>query len=158
MAKRLALALGAILLIAVGATGAYFALSIPRDVEAEKLLKEARVNLRNGNVDEARTKFQTVVQRYPRTDAAGAAITALFQMNDRDRAELQQKLANLEKARLADRARIGEVANLASRADKLATDISKRPAPQPTVARKPSAAKKPTPRKPTRRTTTRRRR
>ena len=140
MAKRLAIFFTSILLVAAGAVGAYLVVTIPRDIEAEKLLKQAREELKTDQRDEARKAFESVIQKYPRTDAAGAAINALFRMNDQERAAINQQLAALKKATQTDRTRIGNV-------EKLAVEISKRPPPPPTVVAK--SAPKPTPKKKT---------
>lgn len=97
---RRAVLLGIILVaLAAGAALAWVALSVPRDISAQGVLKEARDALRAGEIDAARARFQQVIKDYPRTDAAAAASYALFRLYDQERAELRARIELLERER-----------------------------------------------------------
>lgn len=143
----------ALLFLAIGGLTVYFALSIPNDIRAEALLKEARTDLQAGRKDEARGKFEEVVRNYPRTDAAAAATYALFRMVDQERRELESRVEKLRSERAAVLKQMGELGLRVDDASRQAKEAAAKaaapkPAPKPTVQKKA----------PTRRTTTRRRR
>src|SRR5512141_1047823 len=112
MVVKKSLVAAGILLFLVGSITGYFAWSIPRDVKAENLLKQARQDLQKGDREDARKKFEQVITQYPRTDAGAAAMYALFRMVDQDRndlrAEIDRELRQLEKARLQDQSQLKE--------------------------------------------------
>ena len=90
------IAIGALL---VGAGIAWVAISVPRDVRAETLLKDARAKLQKGDREGARKSFGEITKTYPRTDAAAAASYALFRLSEQEAAELRVKLDALEQTR-----------------------------------------------------------
>src|SRR5687767_10091822 len=124
MARRGSLLLTAFLFLILGVAAGYLFLSIPRDVRAEALLKQARQALQEKKSDEARQTFERVVKEYPRTDAAGAATYALFRILDQERQELERKLTALEKQRQTDAKKIADV-------ERVTTELAKRPVPAP---------------------------
>lgn len=81
----------------LGALVVYLMLSVPNDLRADGLLKDARKHLNDGKNDEARTALTKIVQQYPRTDAAAAATVALVSLNDKERDELARAIAQLRK-------------------------------------------------------------
>ena len=123
MIRRAALFSIVLLALATGAVVAWVGLSVPRDVSAQSILREARDAIRAGDVDVARAKLQQVIKDYPRTDAAAAASYALFRLDDQERAELRARIEILERERAeqgerlaaerrereADRQRMGEL-------------------------------------------------
>lgn len=139
--------------LVIGAVAVYLAITIPNDVKAETLLKEARSELQAGDRDDARQKFETVIKNHPRTDAAAAASYALFRLLDQDRKDLEEQIAVLEKERDALRAGMGDLDKRVGEASRKAEEAAAKPAPPP--AKKPVVKKKPTPK---RTTPTRRRR
>jgi hypothetical protein len=96
MIRRTTLVLASLLLVTLGAVGAWIALTVPRDVRAQSMLRDARTLLRQGAQTEARGKFLEVLENYPRTDAASAAAFALFRIEQRERAELEKRIAVIE--------------------------------------------------------------
>ena len=69
----------------LGAVIAYLVLTVPNDIEAGALLRSARKEIAAGHNDRGRETLTRVVQQYPRTDAAAAAIAALVSLADRER-------------------------------------------------------------------------
>jgi hypothetical protein len=96
MIRRTTLVLASLLLVTLGAVGAWIALTVPRDVRAQSVLRDARTLLRQGAQTEARGKFLEVLENYPRTDAASAAAFALFRIEQRERAALEKRVAAIE--------------------------------------------------------------
>src|SRR5439155_20067590 len=76
----------------LGAVIAYLVLTVPNDIEAGALLRSARKEIAAGHNDRGREALTRVVQQYPRTDAAAAAIAALVSLADRERQALQASL------------------------------------------------------------------
>ena len=111
MIRRAALLSIVLLALAAGAALAWVALSVPRDVSAQGVLREARDALRAGEVETARAKLQQVIKDYPRTDAAAAASYALFRLDDQDRAELRSRIELLERERAEQGARLAAERN-----------------------------------------------
>lgn len=101
--------LTALVFLLLGGAGTYLAMSIPNDIRAEAILKEARSHLQAGDRELAREKFETVVKSFPRTDAASAAAYALFRLLDSDREALAQKLEAMEKERAAIQKRMNDL-------------------------------------------------
>ncbi len=92
------IATGALL---IGAAVAWVAISVPRDVRAEALLKDARAKLQKGERDAARKSLQEIAKSYPRTDAAAAAAYALFRLSEQETAELRARLETVDRSRSA---------------------------------------------------------
>jgi thioredoxin-like negative regulator of GroEL len=79
----------------LGALVVYLMLSVPNDLRADALLKEARKHITDGNDDKARQSLAQVVQQYPRTDAAAAATVALVSLDKKERDQLQRAINQL---------------------------------------------------------------
>ncbi|HEY0593740.1 MAG TPA: hypothetical protein VGF40_18355 [Thermoanaerobaculia bacterium] len=109
MIRRSLAILIAITALLVGAAGAWVAVSVPRDVRAEALLKDARAKIQKGEREAARNSLQEIAKSYPRTDAAAAASYALFQMAEQDAAELRARLESLDQSRSAQEKRTAAV-------------------------------------------------
>ncbi|HYR27223.1 MAG TPA: hypothetical protein VEU30_02085, partial [Thermoanaerobaculia bacterium] len=77
MKIRFLLILTGIVSAILGAIVVYLVLSVPNDLRADSMLKDARKDLESKKNDDARKKLVSVVQQYPRTDAGAAAIAAL---------------------------------------------------------------------------------
>jgi hypothetical protein len=138
MAVRKSLVAIGFLLFLFGGVAGYFAWSIPRDVKAEVLLRQARKDLQKGNRDDARRKFELVITQYPRTDAGAAAMYALFRMVDQDRADLKadidRQMKQLASARAQDQSRLTEVEQMSKDAAAAAAkkpEVTKAPAKKP---------------------------
>jgi hypothetical protein len=136
----------------LGAIVVYLMLSVPNDLRADSLLKDARADIEKKNNVEARKKLSSIVQQYPRTDAAAAATVALMALADTDRQRLERELAlirtqNTQQTRQIDALQKG------------VTDIRNAPPKVVTVqAPPPKPAPKPVAKKPTKKKSTRRRR
>jgi hypothetical protein len=141
----------------LGATAAYLALSVPNDLRADALLKEARKDLTDGNNDKARESLSKIMLQYPRTDAAAAATVALWSLGRKERDDLAREIAVL-------RTQNQRQAQIVSNLQRTVTAVQNAPPKVVTVqapAPKPAPAKKVTPKKktsPKKKTTTRRRR
>jgi hypothetical protein len=139
----------------LGAIVVYFVLSVPNDLRADSILKEARQDLEAKKNADARKKLVTVVQQYPRTDAAAAATVALVTLADSEQQQLQRELSLV-------RAQNAQQTKLITDLQKSVTAIQNKPAPVVTVQAPPPkpAAKKVTTKKPTpkKKPTTKRRR
>lgn len=130
----------------LGAVVVYLVLSVPNDLKAGALLKEARQELAAGRADQARSGLSRVVQQYPRTDAAAAAVVALVTIAEEERKKLEGE--------------IGELRSEAQRQTRAIADLQKsveaiRNAPPKVIVQAPP---KPAPRPAARRPTTRSRR
>ncbi|HVR43173.1 MAG TPA: hypothetical protein VMS56_06955 [Thermoanaerobaculia bacterium] len=101
MVRRLLLVTLVLAGVLVGVAIAWVALSVPRDVRAEAMLREARTSLENGERDAARRSFRRVLRDYPRTDAAAAALFALLRIDEQELASLRARIDRLER-QLAD--------------------------------------------------------
>lgn len=135
----------------LGALVVYLFLSVPNDLRADELLKQARKHMTDGKNDLARESLTKIVQQYPRTDAAAAATVALVSLNDKDRADLARAIAAVRRSN-------EQQAKLISDLQKTVTEIKNAPPKVVTVtapAKKTPPKKKTTPKK---RTPTRRRR
>ena len=132
----------------LGATASYLALSVPNDLRADALLKQARKDLTDGNDEKARESLSKIVLQYPRTDAAGAATVALSSLAKKERDELARAVAllrtqNEQQTRLiADLQK--SVTAVRNAPPKVVTVQA--PAPKP-AAKKVTPKKKPTPKK-----------
>jgi hypothetical protein len=123
----------------LGATVAYLVLTVPNDIKANVLMKQARSELDAGHVDRAREALAKIVQQYPRTDAGASATVALVSIGDSERAKLQSEIGVLRREVAADKLRIGDVEV------KVAQFAIGPPAPTPPA---PPPDAKPAPKKP----------
>src|SRR5688572_7686056 len=95
-----------LLALVAGGTAVYFALSIPNDIAAERLFREARDLIKQKDTTGANERLRKIVREYPRTDAAASASVLLFQLSH-DRHEAAQKsIKNLEKQVVQQKAEI----------------------------------------------------
>lgn len=140
MRVRRVLIITAILSSLLGAVITYLVLTVPNDIEAGALLKSARMEIAAGHNDSARQELTRIVQQYPRTDAAAAAIAALVSIADRERQALQ---ASLDQTRRDADGQRKQLADLQQKIAALAA--APPPAPPP-----PPPQSKPAPKKPTR--------
>lgn len=122
----------------------YLWYSIPNDIRAEGLMKEARADMQAGNRDLARQKYETVVRNHPRTDAAATATYALFRLLDQDRKDLEEQLNAVEKERTALKSSMGDLDKRVAEASRQAAAAAAKPAPPPPAPKK-TVTKKPTP-------------
>src|SRR5215212_6507762 len=88
MRVRTLLTLTAFVSSILGALIIYLILSVPNDIQADALLRQARKDITAGRNDEAREVLTKIVQQYPRTDAAAAATVALVSLPGKDQRDL----------------------------------------------------------------------
>lgn len=122
----------------LGAIVAYLVLTVPNDLEAAALMKQAKKDIDAHQSDRARETLSRIVQQYPRTDAAAAATVALITLADADRERLAKELAAMKRDMAAQKQALGTVS------DKVVA-IATAPPPAPVVAKpapKPAPAKK----------------
>jgi len=123
----------------LGAIVAYLVLTVPNDLEAGALMKQAKKDIDAHQTDRAREKLSRIVQQYPRTDAAAAATVALITLADADRERLAKELAATKRDVAAQKQALGTVS------DKVVAIATAPPPPAPVVAKpapKPVPAKK----------------
>ncbi|HVT45687.1 MAG TPA: hypothetical protein VMT00_15010 [Thermoanaerobaculia bacterium] len=153
--RRILSILSAVILLIIGSAAGYFAISIPNDLRAEALLKEARSSLENDQRDEARDSLVRIVHEFPRTDAAATASHTLFRMADQDRKRLQDEIRLLTGQRIVDQRRLVQLEQKIGALEKKQIEtVQAPPAAKPVV--KKAAPKKTTPKKTTPKKTTRR--
>jgi hypothetical protein len=121
----------------LGAVVVYLVLTVPNDVAAAQLMKQAKADIDAGRNDKARESLSKIVQQYPRTDAAAAATVALVKLADADRAKLAVQLAALQHDIAGQKQQLGDVS---TKVGQLAA--APPPAPEPKPAPKPAAKKK----------------
>jgi hypothetical protein len=149
MKVRTLLTLTAFVSSILGALIVYLVLSIPNDIQADALLRQARKDITAGKTDEARDVLTKIVQQYPRTDAAAAATVALVSLPGKDQRDLVLAVRVL-------RMQNDEQSKLIADLQKNVTEIRNAP---PNVGTVPAPPPKPAPKKaPARKPTTRRRR
>src|ERR1051325_11459114 len=81
----------------LGAVIVYLVLSVPNDLRADALMKEARKDITAGNTTKARDALTKIVQQYPRTDAAAAATVALVSLANKEHEDLARSVGALRK-------------------------------------------------------------
>jgi len=144
MKIRLLLTFTAIVSSILGAVVVYLVLSVPNDLRADSLLKEARKDLEAKKNDDAREKLAKVVQQYPRTDAAAAATVALVSIGVSERARLEREIANLKTQHAQQTRLLGDlqksVTEMRNAPPKVVTVTA--PAPKPAPAKKAPVKKK----------------
>jgi len=130
----------------LGAVIVYLVLSVPNDLRADAMLKEARKDITAGKTDDARNELTRIVQQYPRTDAAAAATVALVSLANKEHEDLARSVSALRKQN-------DEQAKLITDLQKNVTEIRNAPPKVVTVTAPPPAPakKKPAPKKPVRR-------
>jgi hypothetical protein len=132
MRIRPLLVVTALLSSLLGAVAVYLALTVPNDLQASALLKQARTDMSAGNNERARLSLTRVIQQYPRTDAAAAATVALSSIEAQERQRLVVRIDALQ--RVNDQ----QSSDLQSLGAKIAA-----PPPAPVVAAAPAPAPPP---------------
>jgi predicted RND superfamily exporter protein len=121
----------------LGALVVYLVLSVPNDLRADALLKQARQDISENDTDKARQTLLKIVQQYPRTDAAAAATAAVLALDKKERDDLARAMASVTAQNTEQTKLLGE---LQRNVDEL-----KKPPPAPVVVQAP--APKPAPAK-----------
>ena len=144
MKVRTILTLTAIVSSILGAGAAYLALSVPNDLKADAMMKDARKNLESGKRDTARTQLSKIIQQYPRTDAAAAATIALVTLGEQERKELEAEIKRLQAENTKTNESVNElqesVEGIKNAPPK--TIIVQQPAPKPAAKKKTTTTKK----------------
>lgn len=125
----------------LGAVVAYLVLTVPNDLQASALLKDARAQIAKGDKERARRSLSRIVQEYPRTDAAASAMVALATIAD---SEQQKLVRDLEKLRRDYAALDKQVGGMSTRVE----TIEKKPPPAPVVIREVIPPPKPVVKRP----------
>lgn len=157
MKVRTILILTAIVSAILGSIVAYLVLSVPNDLKAGSLLKEARAQIADGKSAEAHDTLTVIIQQYPRTDAAAAAMVALVKLDEQER---EQMRAEINRLRKDHEIQAKEIAALESGVETIRNTpppapvvTATTPTPAKTTVTKKASAKK----TPTKKTTTKRR-
>ena len=109
---------------------AYLVLTVPNDLKAGSLLKQARTEIREGRNDVARGLLARIVQQFPRTDAAAAATVGLIQLQNEERLVLEKKMNDLIRARRTHDATLTKL-------QQTVTKIESTPPPAPIIVQAP---------------------
>lgn len=145
MKTRTAIILTGIVSSILGALVAYLVLTVPNDLRADGLLKQARHDISEGRGEKARASLLTIVQQHPRTDAAAAATAALVSLAQKDRNDLARAIAHVRTQNEQQSKLIGDlqksVTELKTAPPKVVTVQA--PAPKPAVKKAPAAKKPP---------------
>ena len=141
MRVRSLLVITAILSSVLAAVVVYLVLTVPNDVQAGALLKQARKEIAAGQNDKGRQSLAKIVQQYPRTDAAAAAMVALATLGDSERQQMQKTITSL---RQTSDAQQKQIAALTEQVQKIASTPPP-PPPAPVVKPAPAPAKKKAP-------------
>jgi hypothetical protein len=153
MKVRTVLIATAIVSSILGATVTYLVLSVPNDIRASALLKQARRDMSDGKNDQARESLARIIQQYPRTDAAAAATVALVTLGDKEKIDVERALTAIRARNDALATQLDAlkqtVEDLKNAPPKVVTVTAPPPAPKP--APKPAAKKKAPVRRSTRR-------
>jgi hypothetical protein len=127
----------------LGAVAVYLVLTVPNDLSADAMLKQARQNISAGQNAKGRDSLMRIVQQYPRTDAAAAATVALVKIAEEEREKLDQELEELRKEAADQKKQIDalsqQVTRIASappRTVVVQAPARKAPAKKPTVSRR----------------------
>lgn len=115
---------------ALGAVVVYLVLTVPNDLQANAMMKQARQDLAAGRTARARDSLSMIVQQYPRTDAAAAATVALVRIGDQERAHLQQELDALRRDR-------DQQASVVRKIQDSVTELKNAPPPAPVIVQAP---------------------
>jgi predicted negative regulator of RcsB-dependent stress response len=149
------LLLTALLSSLLGAVVAYFVLTVPNDLEAGALLRQARTDVQQGDREKARQSLGRVIQQYPRTDAAAAAAVALASLEADERQRLARKVDGMQRTLSVQTLRLDQVLQKLNAPPPAPQIVVAQPPPPPS----PAAVKKALhpPRKPAHRARHRRR-
>ena len=150
MRVRSLLVITALLSSLLAAVVVYLVLTVPNDVQAATLLRQARKEMAAGHNDQARQSLAKIVQQYPRTDAAAAATVALATLGDQERQQQQKTIASLRQSIDGQQK---QIAALNEQVTKIVNTPppAPPPPPAPVVKPAPAKAKKKAPAHPTRR-------
>ena len=129
----------------LGALVVYLILSVPNDLRADSLLKEARKSITDGNNAQARTSLLRIVQQYPRTDAAAAATAALVALEKKERDELARAVAQIRTQHAQQTKRLNDLQKSLTTLQTAPPKVVTVQAPAPTKAK--TTAKKTPPKK-----------
>ncbi|HEX7832870.1 MAG TPA: hypothetical protein VF787_24670 [Thermoanaerobaculia bacterium] len=143
----------------LGAVVVYLVLSVPNDLRADALMKDARTQIKEGETEKARESLSKILQQYPRTDAAAAATVALVSLGQKERDDLTRAITllrrqNEQQTQLLNQLQTS-VTELRNTPPKTVTVTAPAPAPAPAKKVTTPTKKKTTPKK---KTTTKRRR
>jgi len=125
--------------VIAGALVVYLFLSVPNDLRADELLKQARQDIAAGKIDSAGDALTKIVQQYPRTDAAAAATVALVSLARKEHDDLVRAVSLLRKQNEEQGKRINDL-------QKSVTEIRNAP-PKVVTVTAPAPAKKTPPKK-----------
>jgi len=141
----------------LGAVVVYLVLSVPNDLRADALMKDARAAIQKNDNAKARESLKKIVQQYPRTDAAAAATVALDSLAQKERDDLARAIVLL---RRQNEQQTATLTTLQKSIDEM--KAAPAPAPVTVTAPAPAPAKKTTTTKkksaPAKKTTTKKRR
>jgi hypothetical protein len=143
MRLRAMVILTAIVSSMLGAVAVYLVLTVPNDLQAGAMLREAKKSLAAHENDEARATLSKIVQQYPRTDAAAAATVALVALANDERQQLANEVTSLKRVAEAQQKALTAMGAKVDAAAVVAAAPAP-PAPQPVAeaAPKPAAKKK----------------
>ncbi|HET7712305.1 MAG TPA: hypothetical protein VFL80_10290 [Thermoanaerobaculia bacterium] len=161
MRVRTVLVATGLLSAVLGGVAAYLALTVPNDLQAGTLLKQARSDLAAGKNDDARKSLTAVVQQYPRTDAAAAATVALAKLAREEMGKLEREIAMLKRKSDQQAKLLADLQRSVTGVEKSLTGVEKtvtevKNAPPKTIIVERPAPKKAPPKKPARKTPPRR--
>ncbi|HYC62627.1 MAG TPA: hypothetical protein VEK79_23955 [Thermoanaerobaculia bacterium] len=135
----------------LGALVVYLMLSVPNDLRADSLLKDARKNITDGQNDKARESLLKIVQQHPRTDAAAAATAALMTLAQKERDDLARAVGvvrtqNEQQTKLINelRTNLDTLKNAPPKVVTVQAPPPKPPAKKVTPKKKTTPKKKPT--------------
>ena len=121
----------------LGALAVYLVLSVPNDLRADALLKQARQHISDNDTDKGRQTLLKIVQQYPRTDAAAAATAAVLALDKKERDDLARAIGVVTTQNQQQTKVIGQLQR--------SVEELKKPPPAPVVVQAP--APKPAPAK-----------
>ena len=125
----------------LGALVVYLVLSVPNDLRADSVLKDARKDLEAKKNDDARKKLISVVQQYPRTDAAAAATVALVTLAESERQKLDRQLSLVQAQNDQQTKLIGDLQKSVTAIRNTPPKVITVQAPPPPVVKKPPVKK-----------------
>ncbi|HKO59503.1 MAG TPA: hypothetical protein VJ276_26785 [Thermoanaerobaculia bacterium] len=138
MRVRPLLILTAIVSSLLGAVVVYLVMTVPNDLAADALLKQAKKDLADGKSARARESLSTIIQQYPRTDGAAAATVALVSIAEQEQGKMAKDLAALRRDFDAQKQQLAAVqqqtTQLANAPPKVITVQA--PAPKPAAKKK----------------------
>lgn len=106
---RPALLLTALLSSLLGAVVAYLVLTVPNDLQAGALLRQARADVQQGQRERARQSLEHVIQQYPRTDGAAAAAVALASLEAEERQRLARRVDGMQRTLSVQTIRLDQI-------------------------------------------------